>query len=86
MLFLTVTFATIDWADVARAPLVLDDLRRYGDLGEALATLAMLIAVVVFLSADRPMAEAATPDRLNDLGNLMLAFTMLWAYMSFCST
>ena len=23
------------------------------------------------------------PDRLHDLGNLMLAFTMLWAYMSF---
>ena len=43
----------------------------------------MMIAVVVFLSADRPMAEAATPDRLHDLGNLMLAFTMLWAYMSF---
>ena len=43
----------------------------------------MMIAVVVLLSAEKPMAEAATPDRLHDLGNLMLAFTMLWAYMSF---
>ena len=29
------------------------------------------------------MAEVATPGRLHDLGNLMLAFIMLWAYMSF---
>ncbi len=28
--------------------------------------------------------EIATPGRLNDLGNLLLAFVMLWAYMSFC--
>ncbi len=30
------------------------------------------------------MSEIATPERLNDLGNLLLAFVMLWAYMSFC--
>ena len=30
------------------------------------------------------MSEIATPGRLNDLGNLLLAFVMLWAYMSFC--
>ena len=30
------------------------------------------------------MSEFATPGRLNDLGNLLLAFVMLWAYMSFC--
>ena len=29
------------------------------------------------------MSEIATPERLNDLGNLLLAFVMLWAYMSF---
>ena len=28
-------------------------------------------------------ARVATPRRFNDLGNLMLAFMMLWAYMSF---
>ena len=29
------------------------------------------------------MTDAATPARLHDLGNLLLAFIMLWAYMSF---
>ena len=36
-------------------------------------------------AARRPAAVAslARPDAFHDLGNLMLAFTMLWAYMSF---
>jgi len=83
LLFLSGTFAAIDWL-MSLEPQWYSTI--YGALvivGEALATLAMMIAVVVFLSANRPMAEAATPDRLHDLGNLMLAFTMLWAYMSF---
>ena len=83
LLFLTGTFSAIDWL-MSLEPHWSSTI--YGSLvivGEALATLAMMIAVVVFLSADQPMAEAATPDRLNDLGNLMLAFTMIWAYMSF---
>jgi hypothetical protein len=83
LLFLTGTFSAIDWL-MSLEPHWSSTI--YGALvivGEALASLAMMIAVVVFLSADRPMAEAATPDRLHDLGNLMLAFTMLWAYMSF---
>ena len=29
------------------------------------------------------MTSAATADRMHDLGNLLLAFTMIWAYMSF---
>jgi hypothetical protein len=83
LLFLTGTFAAIDWL-MSLEPNWSSTI--YGALvvvGEALATLAMMITVVVVLSADRPMAEAATPERLNDLGNLMLAFTMLWAYMTF---
>ena len=64
--------------------MVLDDLRRDArDAGEALSTLAMMIVVAVLLASDRPMAEAVTPGRLHDLGNLLLAFVMLWAYMAF---
>ena len=52
--------------------------------GEAMATFAMMIVVAGILASSRPMSEIATPGRLNDLGNLLLAFVMLWAYMSFC--
>ena len=46
--------------------------------------MALMIVVTGLLASDRPMSEIATPGRLNDLGNLLLAFVMLWAYMSFC--
>ncbi len=32
---------------------------------------------------ESPYLETITPQHYNDLGNLMLAFTMLWAYLNF---
>jgi protein-S-isoprenylcysteine O-methyltransferase Ste14 len=45
------------------------------------ATLVLTTYLLTRVSAD--VRTAATPGRLQDVGNLMLAFTMLWAYMSF---
>ena len=42
-----------------------------------------MIVVAALLGGLEPLTAVATPDRLHDLGNLMLAFVMLWAYMSF---
>jgi hypothetical protein len=83
LLFLAGSFAAIDWM-MSLEPHWFSTI--YGALvcvGEALSTLAMMITVAILLSARKPMDEAVTQDRLHDLGNLMLAFTMLWAYMSF---
>src|SRR5207237_2793840 len=30
-----------------------------------------------------PLSEVARPEHLHDLGNLLFAFLMLWAYLSF---
>ncbi len=82
-LFLTGSFAAIDWM-MSLEPHWTSTI--YGAMvitGEALATLAAMIVIVVFLARDPPVSHAATSDRLHDLGNLMLAFTMLWAYMAF---
>ena len=84
LLFLAGTFSAIDWG-MSLDPKWTSTI--YGVMliiGDALATMAMMIVVAGFLAADRPMSEIATPGRLNDLGNLLLAFVMLWAYMSFC--
>ena len=43
----------------------------------------MALAVLRFKRRDAALASYLTPPRLNDLGNLMLALTILWAYMSF---
>jgi hypothetical protein len=51
--------------------------------GQGLSALAFSIAVVVLLSRIEPMSRVIAPAHLHDLGKLMLAFVMLWAYFSF---
>lgn len=52
-------------------------------VGEVLLTFAFMIALLVLLSDREPFASFLKQAHFHDLGNLMLAFTMLWAYMSF---
>jgi hypothetical protein len=52
-------------------------------VGEVLLTFSFLVAVLVLLSKREPFASFLTSQHYHDIGNLMLAFTMLWAYMSF---
>ena len=80
---LTITFASFDWM------MSLDPhwySTMYGVLamgGQGLTGIAFLIVVVVWLSRRPPLSAIVLPSHLHDLGNLMLAFTMLWAYFSF---
>jgi hypothetical protein len=74
---LTVTFALFDWA-MSLEPEWYSSI--YGLLwivNQALSALALSIIVTVLIS------RTAAADTLNDLGNLLFAFVMLWAYLSF---
>ncbi len=48
-----------------------------------LSTMALTICLVVLLAQFPPLNEVLRPDRLQDLGKLALALTMVWAYFSF---
>ena len=52
-------------------------------IGEVLLTFSFMVALLVLLSKHEPFASFVQIQHYHDLGNLMLAFTMLWAYMSF---
>jgi hypothetical protein len=81
--FLTVTCAVMDWG-MTLEPLWYSSI--YGPMvlvGQVLGTLSLLVLISSRLSRTEPLSQAATPQGFHDLGNLMLAFTMLWAYMSF---
>jgi hypothetical protein len=52
-------------------------------VGQALAALAFVIAVAVRLSESAPLSQFMKADAFQDLGNLLLTFVMLWAYISF---
>ncbi len=80
---LTITFASFDWM-MSLEPHWFSTI--YGVLivgGQGLSALAFLIAVLVWLSRRPPLDRIIVPAHFHDLGNLMLAFVMLWAYFSF---
>jgi hypothetical protein len=43
----------------------------------------LMTALLALLSTRPPLSNIVTADHFHDLGNLLLAFTMLWAYMQF---
>src|SRR5438445_3092614 len=79
----TITFASFDWL-MSLEPRWYSTI--YGVLvmgGQGLSALAFLIAVLVWLSRRPPLDRIVVPAHFHDLGNLLLAFVMLWAYFSF---
>jgi hypothetical protein len=52
-------------------------------MGQALAALALAVVVLYYLSHDPEIRPLLTPKALGDLGNMVLAFVILWTYMSF---
>ena len=83
LLVLTVTFASVDWA-MSLDPEWFSTI--YGLLfviAWALSALAFSIAMMSFLINREPMSHIVRPNHFQDLGKLMLAFVMLWAYFAF---
>jgi hypothetical protein len=80
---LTMTFSSIDWA-MSLEPHWYSTIYPAGfGIGQVLSAFAFSIVIAVTLRDREPFARLVTPGNLNDLGNLMLAFVMLWAYMAF---
>ena len=80
---LTVTFAFVDWV-MSLEPHWYSTV--YGVMfmvGQALGGLAFVIAVTALLAKRKPLSEVIAPRHFHDLGNLLLAFVMLWAYIAF---
>jgi hypothetical protein len=79
---LTATFASVDWV-MSLEPHWFSTI--YGILvivGQLLATLAFAVIVVALLAGVPPLSEVISPAHFHDLGNLLLAFVMGWAYMA----
>jgi hypothetical protein len=51
--------------------------------GQGVSALAFLICALVWLSARPPLDAILVKAHFHDLGNLLLAFVMLWAYFAF---
>jgi hypothetical protein len=79
----SLTFMSIDWVMSLRPGWFSTIFGMLFMAGQGLTGIAFLITVMVLLSKTRPMAEILTPRHLHDLGKLLLAVVMVWAYFSF---
>ena len=52
-------------------------------IGQGISTIALMIIIAALISRRGEVEGLDKPETFNDLGNLLLAFTMLWAYLSF---
>lgn len=83
MIILTLTFTGIDWM-MSLEPKWYSTM--YGInffIGAGLAAFAFVTFFLTRLADTKAMADILKPSHLRDLGNLMLAFVMLWAYTAF---
>ncbi|HEY6188342.1 MAG TPA: hypothetical protein VIW80_11710 [Pyrinomonadaceae bacterium] len=80
---LTVTFASVDWV-MSLDPEWFSTI--FGLLFVAswvLSSFSFVIAVMALLAKQEPMSGVVAPSHFHDLGKLLLAFVMVWAYFSF---
>ncbi|HYL47538.1 MAG TPA: hypothetical protein VEU52_10960 [Candidatus Limnocylindrales bacterium] len=80
---LAVTYSSVDWV-MSLEPRWFSTI--YGMIFmvvEALIAMSFVVYVLSKLADQEPIASAVAPQQFNDLGNLMLAFVMLWAYLGF---
>jgi len=79
----TITFASIDWVMSLEPHWYSTIFGMIFMTGQGLSALAFATLVLVLLSRDRPFTDILRVTTMRDVGNLVLAFVMLWAYTSF---
>ena len=79
---LTMTFAAMDWG-MSLEPHWFSTI--YGVMfmgGQGLSTFAFMIPMAALIAERPPFTRIIGPEQFHDLGKLMLAFVMLWAYFA----
>jgi hypothetical protein len=80
---ITITFASVDWV-MSLQPAFRSTI--FGPLfatGEILAGMACTLIVLAWVVVRPPLAGVISVEALNDLGNLLFTFLIIWAYMAF---
>jgi hypothetical protein len=80
---LTVTCAGWDWVMSLEPKWWSTIFGMANMVGQGLSALALMVVVAHLLARREPYSEEATPANFHDLGNLLLMFVILWAYLAF---
>ena len=81
--FLSTSFALIDWGMSLEPEWYSSLYPVMLMIGQGLSTISLMIIMTAILARRGETDHLDTNETFNDLGNLMLAFTMLWGYLSF---
>lgn len=79
----TVTLASIDWVMSLEPSWYSSIFPPLFAAGQILSALAFSIAALLIVANYPPLERAVRSDQRRDMGNLLLAFVMIWAYLSF---
>jgi hypothetical protein len=80
---LTVTFASLDWIMSIEPDWFSTIYSAVFMVGQVLSALALVTAMLAFIATVEPLAQIVSPRYLNDLGNMLFTFVILWAYTAF---
>lgn len=80
---LVVSFAAFDWVMSLQPDWFSTIYGMIFIVVEALVAMSFTLFILRLLSDGPPLQDCIRPSDYNDLGNLMLTFVLLWAYLSF---
>jgi hypothetical protein len=80
---LTASFALVDWAMSIEPKWYSTIFPVIVLLGQILTAFAFVTLLLAWLGEQAPFREVVTRTHFHDLGNLLLAFVVLWSYVSF---
>jgi hypothetical protein len=82
--FATMSLAAVDWVASREIDWYSSTFGLLTIVGQSLIGTAFLIIVLCLLLRDAPaVQEVLNPDRVHDLGNLLLTLVVLWTYIEF---
>jgi len=80
---MTMTFAAVDWIMSMEAEWYSTMFPIIICIGQILGALSLMILLFAWAANSSPLGTLAGEDNFHKIGNLLLAFTMLWAYVAF---
>jgi len=83
LLGLTISFAGFDWVMSLQPEWYSTIFGIYMIAGSLVSAIAVLAIVVTLLRDHGAFGEVCTQEHLHDIGKLLFAFTVFWAYIAF---
>jgi hypothetical protein len=79
----TITFASIDWVMSLQPEFHSTMFAPEFATGQLVTAHAFAVVVLAWLVRQPPLANIVSRETLNDVGNMLLTFLVVWAYMAF---